>query len=231
MKLFRVAICLALLAAAVGFVPVNADTHFLYGPLAGAITVLPLSGGVSNTANLKVRGDGFQLLAGNTDSGAVDALIACMPCAPGDEVDLSALFANDDLGEGVVTIGRDRLKAAFLAGHLTIRAGTVRVPDRGRRRVTLSAPFTLEDGGELQVYTSDFARFSRDSEDMWAQGPITGSGRATIVLTRLDLPDQVAYVVEKIRYSFDALSAPDPDLPVRTGLLGLTEPNGRVTGH
>lgn len=231
MKLFRVAICLTLFAAAVGFVAVNADTHFLNGPLAGTITVLPLAGGVSNTANLKVRGDGFQLVASNADSGAVDALIACMPCAPGDEIDLSALFANDDLGEGVATIGNERLKAAFVAGHLTIRAGTVRVPDRGRRRVTLSAPFTLEDGGELQVYTSDFARFSREIEQMWAQGPITGSGTATIVLTRLNLPDQIAYVVERIRYTFDALAPPDPDLPVRTGLIGLAEPNARVTGH
>ena len=231
MKLFRVAICLTLLAAAVGFVPVNADTHFFNGPLVGAITVFPLGGGVSNTASLRVRGDGFQLVAGNSDSGAVDALIACMPCSPGDEINLSALFANDDLGEGVMTIGTERLEAAFVAGHLTVLAGTVRVPDHGRRRVTLSAPFTLEDGGELQVYTSDFARFSGDVEHMWAQGPITGSGRATIVLTRLDLPDQIAYLVEKIRYTFDALAPPDPDLPVRTGLLGLAEPNSGVTGH
>ena len=231
MTLFRVSIGLTALAAALGTVSVNADAHFLSGRLTGAISVFPLAGGVSNTAKLKIQGDGFQMVVVNTDSGAVDALIACLPCVPGDEIDLSALFANDDLGEGLVTIGDDRLKSAFVAGTLAIRAGTVIVPDRGRLSVTLSAPFTLEDAGQLQVFTSDFARISREAGQAWAEGSVTGRGTATIVLTRLDLPDQIAYAVERIRYAFDDIVPENPEFPVRTGLIGLSSPSDRVTGR
>jgi hypothetical protein len=231
MTLFRVSIGLTVLAAALGAVSVNADAHFLSGPLTGAITVFPLAGGVSNTAKLKIQGDGFHMAVVNADSGAVDALIACMPCVPGDEIDLSALFANDDLGEGLVTIGDERLKSAFLAGALTIRAGTVIVPDRGRLSVALSAPFTLEDGGQLQVFTSDFARVSREAGQAWAEGSVSGRGTATIVLTRLDLPDQIAYVVERIRYAFDDSVAENPEFPVQTSLIGLPSSSDLVTGR
>ena len=171
--------------------------------MTGTLTVLPLGDGVSNTAKLRIQGDALQMAVANSDSGAVDALIACMPCVPGDEIDLSALFANDDLGEGVVTIGEDRLKPAFAAGHLTIRAGTVRIPNRDRRSLALSVPFTIEDGGELQIYTTDFARFTREPAYLWARGPILGGGTATIVLNRLDVPDRIAYVVKRIKYTFD----------------------------
>ena len=102
-----------------------------------------------------------------------------------------------------MAIVTERLRSAFIAGHVAIRAGTVRVPDNGRLTVALKAPFTLDDGGVLQVYTSDFARMARAAGSLWAQGPIAGSGTATIVLNRLDLPDQIAYVVERIRYVFD----------------------------
>ena len=231
MPLCRVAIGLTLLAGALGAVSVNADAHFLSGPLTGAITVFPIGGGVSNTAKLKVQGDGFHMIVGGADSGAVDALIACMPCVPGDEVDLSALFANDDLGEGLVTIGEERLKSAFVAGNLTLRAGTVRVPDRGRLSVTLSAPFTVEDGAELNVFTTDFARVTREAGYLWAHGPISGRGTATIVLTRLDLPDQIAYIVDRIRYAFDEPPPPDPDIAVQTGLIGSSASPDGVTGR
>ena len=203
MRLFRVSICLTLLAAVLGIVSVGADAHFLSGPFAGAITVFPLGDGVSNTARIKIQASGIEMVVNDTDSGVVEALIACMPCAPGDELDLSALFSNDDMGEGVVTIGEERLRPAFVAGHVAIRAGTVRVPDNGRLTLALKAPFTLDDSGELQVYTNDFARMTREADSLWAQGPIVGSGTATIVLNRLDLPDQIAYVVERIRYVFD----------------------------
>ena len=203
MRPFRVSICLTLLAAAFGFISVSADARLLSGPFTGAITVFPLGDGVANTARLKLQADGIAMVVNNTDTGVVDALIACMPCVPGDELDLSALFSNDDMGEGVVTIGTDRLRSAFIAGHVAIRAGTVRVPASGRLTVALKAPFTLDDGGVLQVYTSDFARMTRAADSLWAEGPIAGSGTATIVLNRLDLPDQIAYVVKRIRYVFD----------------------------
>jgi hypothetical protein len=231
MPFCRAAIGLTLLAAALGAVSVNADAHFLSGPLTGAITVFPLAAGVSNTARLKVQGDGFRMVVANADSGAVDALIDCMPCVPGDEIDLSALFANDDLGEGLVTIGEERLKSAFVAGNLTIRAGTVRVPDRARRSVTLSAPFTVDDGAELQVFTTDFARVTRDAAYLWAHGPISGRGTATIVLTRLDLSDQIAYIVDRIRYAFDEAPPRDPDIAVKTGLIGSSASPEGVTGR
>ena len=233
MKSSRVSICLAVLAAlALGVVSVNADAHFFSGPLTGTITVFPLADGVSNTSKLKLDGDGFQIAAIDADSGAVDAMIACMPCEPGAEIDLSALFANDDMGEGIATVGDERLKSAFVAGHFTIRAGTVRVPDRGRASVTLSAPFTLDDGAGFQVYTSEFGRVTRGVEELWAQGAVTGSGTATIVLTRLDLSDQIAYVVERIKYAFAVpMPDPDPEFPSKLGLIGLAESRPGVTGR
>jgi hypothetical protein len=159
--------------------------------------------GIANTARLKIQSNGIEMLLNNTDSGVVEALLACMPCVPGDELDLSALFSNDDMGEGVVTSGDERLKRAFVAGHLAVRAGTVRIPGNGRLTIALKAPFTLESDGLLQVYTSDFARMMRAPDSLWAQGSIVGGGTATIVLNRLDLPDQIAYAVERIKYVFD----------------------------
>jgi hypothetical protein len=203
MRAFRVSICLTLIAATLGLVSVSADAYLLSGPLTGVITVFPLGDGIANTARLKIQSNGIEMLVNHTDSGVVDALIACMPCVPGDELDLSALFSNDDMGEGVVTMGDERVRDAFVAGHLVVRAGTVRVPDNGRLTLALKAPFTLEDGGVFQIYTSDAARMIRDVDALWAQGPIAGSGTATIVLNRLDLPDQIAYVVERIKYAFD----------------------------
>ena len=203
MRLFRVSICLTLLAATIGIVSVDADARLLSGPFVGAITVFPLGDGVSNTARIKIQTSDVEMVVNSSDSGVVDALIACLPCVPGDELDLSALFSNDDMGEGVVTIGDERLKPAFVAGHVSIRAGTVRVPDNGRLSLALKAPFTLDDNGELQVSTNDFARMTREINSLWAQGPLVGSGTATILLNRLDLPDQIAYVVERIRYVFD----------------------------
>ena len=203
MRVFRVSICLTLVAAALGLVSVSADAYLLSGPLTGVITVFPLGDGIANTARLKIQSNGIEMLVNNTDSGVVEALAACLPCIPGDELDLSALFSNDDMGEGVVTFGEDRLKDAFVAGHVALRAGTVRIPDNGRLTLALKAPFTLEDDGLLQVYRSDFARMMREPDSLWAQGAIVGSGTATIVLMRFDLPDQIAYVVERIKYVFD----------------------------
>ena len=51
------------------------------------------------------------------------------------------------------------------------------------------------------------------------------------MLTRLDLPDQIAYAVERIRYAFDDIVPENPEFPVRTGLIGLSSPSDRVTGR
>lgn len=226
-------LCVAIsltLAFAVGVVSVGADARFFSGPVSGAMTVFPLSDGISNSARLKLRGDGFEIVARNTDSGAVDALIACLPCVPGDEIDLSAVFANDDLGEGTVTVGDERLRQAYVAGHLTITAGIVRVPHRGKDTLSLSAPFSLADSGELKIFTEDWARFTQQPEHLWATGSVTGYGRATLHLTRLAGIDAVAYVVDRIRYAFTTPSTEDP-LPVGVTLLGTLDGEPRPVGR
>lgn len=229
MRPLCVSIPLTLLALALGVVSGDADSRFFGGPLSGSFTVVPMSDRVSNSATLKLDGNGFKIMARDTDSGAVDALIACLPCIPGDEIDLSAFFANDDLGEGTVTVGQERLRTAFVAGHLTITAGTVRVPDRGKATLALSAPFTLEDPGELQIFAADWPRMTREPEHVWARGSVTGYGRATLHLTRMPGIDTIAYGVDRIRYSFTTPN--ERPLPVGVTLLGTLDGGSRPVGR
>jgi hypothetical protein len=230
MRHFCVAIPLAVLAFAVGAVSVGADSRFFSGPFMGSLTVLPLGDGVANSATLKLNGSAFKIVASNTDSGAVDALNACMPCVPGDEIQLSALFANDDLGEGVVTVGDERLRDAYVSGSLTLVAGSVRVPRVGRKTLSLSVPFTLDDGGELRVYTADWARLTQESEYLWAQGSVSGFGTATVHLTRIDTMNGIAYLVDRVRYTFAAPREEEPQ-PTGVALLGTLDGQSRPTGH
>jgi hypothetical protein len=192
---------LAVLLVASTAVTVPSDLRFFGGTLTGRFTVYPV-GGSSNYGSLDVNGEGFELTSSNTDSGAVNALLQCAPCRPGDEISLSALFANDDLGEGRARVSGDELTTAFVAGHLPIEAGTVRLP-RGRRpSLVLSTTFELADGAELEVYADSDGRVIREPDQVWAQGSVQGRGRATVYLTRARTPNGLGYFVERIEYDF-----------------------------
>ena len=225
MKPFCVSICLA-----VSVIAVNADAHFFGGPMSGTFTVFPLGGGASNYARLNLEGSGFRVVALHSDSGAVDALSACLPCRPGDDLSLAAVFANDDLGEGTATVAGERLRDAYVAGYLQFSAGTVRVPDGGRRTLSLRAPFTVDDGAELQLYADDFGRVTREPDQMWGRGLVSGSGVATINLTRVPAGDGIAYVVDRIKYAFST-PAEEPIPVSRIALLGNPTRDFAATGR
>jgi hypothetical protein len=201
MRLLCVVICLAL-----SLVAVNADSRFFGGPVIGSFNVLPLAGGGANHARISVEGSGFRLVAANTDSGAVDAFSACLPCKAGDEISLSALFANDDLGEGTMIVAEERLRQAYVAGYLAFDAGSVLVPAGDRLTLSLRTEFTLVDGAELRIYEDELARMTGDGDRLWANGLVSGGGIATINLTRVLTPGGAGYVVERIKYTFTAPS-------------------------
>jgi hypothetical protein len=230
MRRFCVSICLALLAFGFPGASVDADWRFFSGPLSGTVVVTPLGDRVSNSATLKLEGHGFQVVARETDSGAVDALIACLPCVPGDRINLSALFANDDLGEGTASVGDERVGNAYVSGYLSMVAGTVQVPEKARASLSLSAPFRLDDGGELQIYRADWARVTREPEQVWARGSVSGFGRATVYLTLVRTSDAIAYLVDRVRYTFEA-PANEERLPTGVALLGTLDGSDRPTGH
>jgi hypothetical protein len=190
----------------------SAQTRLFEGEVTSGALVIERTIALENAGMFDLAGTSFHLVGAASETGGV-ALGRCNAdpgCKPGLVIDLSAiLFLVSEEGARAVVNG-ETLDPAFVVGStaMQIQTGTVTIPKGNRKRLVLSAPFTIvAPGGQVDVYRTRSEWFIGAVEP-WARGMITGGGgTATAFFERIHVKDKdirFYYELRRVIYSFSA---------------------------
>lgn len=173
----------------------------------GSITLMP--GGLGPHADYDLSGDGFRVVAIETDPGFSYVFLRCIAappgCRPGDTLPLTAVVGNTDMGEGSAMVNGEVLSPAYMTAYFEFLGGSVTLPRGNRKRVILSAPFTFShpDGTPLPIWIYPDPVSRSSGPGAWAQGQLTGTGTATLLLERERTPIGTFYIARRLIYNFN----------------------------
>ena len=198
-------------AALVPFVSTaSAQTRLFEGEVTNGSLVIEVNSS-GNFGMFDLAGIDFHLVGAAAETGAV-ALGRCTvdpTCRSGVVTDLSTVLFLRGEGDARAVVNGETLEPSFVVGNrMEIQTGTVTIPKGNRRRLVLSAPFTIvAPGGQVEVYR-DHSEWFSGAVDPWARGTITaGSGTATAFFERIHVKDKdirFYYELRRVIYSFSA---------------------------
>ena len=155
----------------------------------------------SLTERMSFGGPGYGVsgLASTQFGISLPAMFTCFPCATGTSVNLSssAFLVAGDFAFGTITV--NGISRSLATSSMGFSAGTVIVPVTTDPFVTLSAPFTLTNGGA--------------SGGGIGVGGLTGSGTAFLSLDFVgtDAAGNRLYRFNELTYIFNSGIAPVPE--------------------
>jgi len=161
-------------------------------------------------SDFRFIGTGFELRGVANDPGRTNPLFRCYPCAAGTSLGLSTDFTGSSYTEDSAIFEGLFYPDVYYTGSMTIRAGSVIVPDLADRAV-LSAPFTAS--GFLAGYDN-----IAGTGALLFSTALSGRGTASVTFRNLHLPGIEGIHADSISYQFDD-SAPIPE-PATLLLVG-----------